>query len=142
MTVLRRAWIPLVVVAIVAVSAFTVARVRTFFGAPDPTFVSNQPAEEAEPFNPKVVTYEVSGPLGSVVDINYVDLDSAPQQALGVSLPWSLTLQTTAPSAMPKIVAQGDADTLTCRIIVDDEVKDEKTATGVSAQTFCLVKSA
>jgi hypothetical protein len=57
-------------------------------------------------------------------------------------LPWSLTLQTTAPSAAPNIVAQGDGGSITCRITVDDEVKDERTSDGLNAQTFCYVKSA
>ena len=43
---------------------------------------------------------------------------------------------------MPNIVAQGDGDTISCRITVDDVVKDENSTTGVNAQTFCLVKIA
>ncbi|MCV7363157.1 MmpS family protein, partial [Mycolicibacterium neworleansense] len=31
---------------------------------------------------------------------------------------------------------------ISCRITVDDELKDERTSNGVNAQTFCLVKSA
>jgi len=50
-------------------------------------------------------------------------------------------LSTTAPAAAANIVAQGDSDTIGCRITVDGVVKDEKTSTGVNAQTFCLVKS-
>jgi hypothetical protein len=51
-------------------------------------------------------------------------------------------LTTTAPASSPNIIAQGDGDSITCRITVDDVVKDERTTTGLSAQTFCLVKSA
>jgi hypothetical protein len=53
-------------------------------------------------------------------------------------------LTTTAPAAAAaaNIIAQGDTDTIGCRIIVNDELKDEKISTGVNAQTFCLVKSA
>jgi Mycobacterium membrane protein len=39
-------------------------------------------------------------------------------------------------------VAQGDSDNIGCRIVVNDEVKDETSSDGVNAQTFCLVKSA
>lgn len=140
-SLLRRGWIPLVIVIVVLIAGFTVARVRTFFGAPDPSFMSNAPAEEAEPFEPKVVKYEIFG-NGTYADINYLDLDAEPQRVDGASLPWSLTLETTAPTAFPNIVAQGDSSSISCRITVDDEVKDEKTSTGVNAQTFCLVKSA
>ena len=74
--------------------------------------------------------------------INYLDLDAQPQIATDVTLPWSITLTTTAPAASANIVAQGDSDTIGCRITVDDVVKDEKTSDGLNAQTFCLVKSA
>jgi len=71
-----------------------------------------------------------------------MDLDAKPQRTDRVALPWSLTLSTTAPSAAPNILAQGDGGSITCRITVDDEVKDERTATGVNALTYCFVKSA
>ena len=38
-------------------------------------------------------------------------------------------------------MAQGDGDSITCRITVDGVVKDERTTSGLNAQTFCLVKS-
>ena len=85
--------------------------------------------------------YEILG-TGSYADINYLDLDAKPQRIDGAWLPWSLTLQTTAPSAAPNIVAQGDGSSITCRITVDDEIKDERTSNGLNAQTFCFVKSA
>ena len=58
------------------------------------------------------------------------------------ALPWSITLDTNAPSAAPNIVAQGDGGSITCRIIVDDVVKDERTVTGVNPLTYCFLKSA
>ena len=61
---------------------------------------------------------------------------------MNASLPWELTLTTTAPAASPNIVAQSDGDSITCRITVDGVIKDERTTDGVNAQTFCLVKSA
>ena len=142
MSVLKRAWMPLLIVIVVAIAGFTVMRVRTFFGAHDTTGVSTAVADDTKPFNPKVVKYEVFGEPGAYADINYLDLDALPQRVNDATLPWSLTLSTTAPSAFPNIVAQGDGDTITCRITVDDKVKDEKTSSGVHAMTFCLVKSA
>jgi MmpS family membrane protein len=142
MRVLKRVWLPLVIVFVVAVAGFTVMRIRTFFGAHDTTGISVAVADDAKPFDPKVVKYEVYGEPGAYADINYLDLDTQPQRVDGAALPWSITLSTTAPSAFPNIVAQGDGDSITCRITVDDELKDERTSTGVHAQTFCLVKSA
>lgn len=139
---LRRAWIPLVIVIVVIIAGFTVSRIRTFFGAGDAYSSPSAPADDTKPFDPKVVKYEIFGEPGATADVNYLDLDAQPQRVDGVTLPWSLTLQSTAPSVFPNIVAQGNGSTITCRITVDDEVKDERTNTGVNAQTFCLVKSA
>jgi hypothetical protein len=137
----KRAWIPLVIVVVVAIAGFTVDRIRGFFGAEGIIVTPRVFAEDPEPFDPKVVKYEIFGD-GSFANINYLDLDAKPQRLDGAALPWSLTLQTTAPSAAPNIVAQGDSSSITCRITVDDEVKDERTATGVDALTYCFVRSA
>ena len=73
-------------------------------------------ADDTKPFNPKTVVYEIYGPPGTVATINYLDLDAQPQIARDVTLPWSLTLTTTAPAASANIVAQGDSDTIGCRV--------------------------
>jgi hypothetical protein len=140
-SIAKRIWIPLLIVIVVAIAGFTVARIRTFFGAEGIITTPKVFADDPEPFDPKVVKYEIFG-TGTYANINYLDLDAKPQRLDGASIPWSLTLQTTAPSAAPNIVAQGDGSSVTCRITVDDEVKDERTATGVNALTYCFVKSA
>ena len=138
--VVKRAWIPLLIVVVVVVAGFTVQRIRGFFGSDGIIVTPKNFADDPEPFDPKVVRYEIFG-SGTYADINYLDLDSKPQRVDGAALPWMLTLSTTAPSVFPNIVAQGDGTTIGCRITVDDEVKDENFSTGVHAQTFCLVKS-
>ena len=138
--VVKRAWIPLLIVVVVVVAGFTVQRIRGFFGSDGVIVTPRNFADDPEPFDPKVVTYEIFG-SGTYADINYLDLDSKPQRVDGAALQWMLTLSTTAPSVFPNIVAQGDGTTIGCRITVDDEVKDENFSTGVHAQTFCLVKS-
>jgi hypothetical protein len=141
MRFLRRAWIPLVILVVLAIAAFAVDRLHGVFGKTELTREGSGLANDPKPFNPKVVTYEIFGPPGTVATINYLDLDAAPQIARDVTLPWSLTLTTTAPAAGATIVAQGNSDTIGCRITIDDALKDERTSTGVNAQTFCLVKS-
>jgi hypothetical protein len=139
---LRRGWIPLVIVLVVALAAFGVLRLHGVFGKVELTRPGSGLANDTKPFNPKQVTYQIFGPEGAVATINYLDLDAQPQIARDVTLPWSLTLTTTAPAASANIVAQGDTDNIGCRILVNDVLKDEKTSSGVNAQTFCLVKSA
>jgi len=138
----RRAWIPLVIVVVVAIAGFCVYRLHGIFGKTELTRAGSGLANDTKPFNPKQVRYEIFGPAGAVATINYLDLDAQPQIVRDATLPWSLTLTTTAPAASANIVAQGDTDTIGCRIYVNGELKDEKTSDGVNAQTFCLVKSA
>jgi hypothetical protein len=142
MRLLRKVWLPLVIIIVVAIAAFGVYRLHGVFGKTETTRQGSGLANDTKPFNPKTVVYEIYGPPGTVATINYLDLDATPQIARDVTLPWSLTLTTTAPAASANIVAQGDSDTIGCRITVNGELKDEKTSTGVNAQTFCLVKSA
>lgn len=138
----RRAWIPLVIIVVVAIAGFSVYRLHGVFGKTELTRAGSGLANDTKPFNPKQVTYEIYGPPGAVATINYLDLDAKPQIVRDTDLPWSLTLTTTAPAASANIVAQGDTDTIGCRILVDGVLKDEKSSEGVNAQTFCLVKSA
>jgi hypothetical protein len=142
MKMLRKAWLPLVIAVVVVVGAFAVFRLHGMFGQAELTRPGSGLANDPAPFNPKKVTYEIFGPPGTVATINYLNLDAEPQIARNVMLPWTLTLTTTAPAASANIVAQGDSDTIGCRVFVDGVLKDEKTSSGVNAQTFCLVKSA
>jgi hypothetical protein len=142
MQLLKRAWLPLVIVVVVAVAAFAVDRVRGVFASDPPLVTPVEFANDPEPFDPKVVTYEIFGPEGAAVDVNYVDLEGEPQRVDGAVLPWSITLQTMEPSAAANIVAQGKTSFLGCRVLVDGELKDERSTTGTNVQTFCIVKSA
>jgi hypothetical protein len=139
-TAVKRVWLPVLVVFAVALGALAVANLRSVFGS-DKAIVTPIDADTAENFNPKIVTYEIFG-TGSYATVNYADLDGKPQKTGEVSLPWSLTLETTLPSVMPNIMAQGDGQSISCRVTVDDEVKDERTAQGMNAATYCLVKAA
>ncbi|ART74265.1 hypothetical protein BTO20_37115 (plasmid) [Mycobacterium dioxanotrophicus] len=135
-----RIWIPILVIGVIAAGALAVQNARSVFGS-HPVIVTPKGAESAEGLNSKVVTYEVFG-SGATATINYLNLDGKPQRAGDVRVPWSLTLTTTSPSVSPNMLAQSDGHSISCRITVDDVVKDERTATGMNAETFCLVKFA
>ena len=139
----RRYWLPLLALLMVVIGGFVISRMHGIFGSD--TQITREGSginNDAKPFNPKQVTYEVFGPTGAVATINYLDLSANPQSVKGAPLPWSLTLTTTAPATSPILLAQGNAGSIGCRITVDGNVKDEKSATGVDAFTFCQVKSA
>jgi hypothetical protein len=139
-SVLKRAWLPALVVVAMVIGAVSVTYLRSVFGS-DGAVVTPVGSDTAEKFNPKVVTYEVFG-SGATAVINYTDLKGLPQRTGEVSLPWSLKLETTVPSVMPNILAQGNGESIGCRVVVDDVVKDERTAQGVNPATYCLVKAA
>lgn len=141
MKALRRAWLPLLIVVVVVLGTVTVLRLRTLFGGDSSHLISTK-VDDTKPYNPKVVTYEVFGEPGATADISYLDLDSRPQRVDAATLPWSLTLSTTLSAVSPNLYAQGKGSSLGCRISIDNELKDERTATGASALTFCLVKAA
>ena len=138
--IVRNAWLPLLIVAVVVIGGFAVVRVKSFFAAENATMVSPR-QEDSKPFKPKVVKYEIFG-SASHANVNYLDLSADPKRIDDAPLPWTLVLSTTAPSVFPNLSAQSDGDRLGCRITIDDEVKDEKITDGVHALTFCLVKSA
>jgi hypothetical protein len=140
---LQRQWLPLLVLLMVVIGGFVISRMHGIFGSD--TQITREGSginNDAKPFKPKQVTYEVFGPAGAVATINYLDLSANPQSVKGAPLPWLLTLTTTAPATSPILLAQGNAESIGCRITVDGKVKDEKSATGVDAFTFCQVKSA
>lgn len=139
-TLLRRTWLPMLIVVAVAVGGAAITQFRSVFGS-NPVVVTPKSSDSAADFNPKRVTYEVYG-SGSTAVINYLDLDGKPQRVESAALPWTLQLTTTDPSTSANLLAQGGGETISCRITVDDEIKDERTSTGVNAATFCLVKSA
>jgi hypothetical protein len=140
MTLVRRTWLPLLIVAALAAGGVAITQLRSVFGS-NPVVVTPKSSDSAADFNPKVVTYEVFG-TGSTAVVNYLDLAGKPQRVASAALPWTLRLTTTDPSASPNLLAQGDGTSIGCRITVDDVIKDERTATGVNAATYCLVKSA
>jgi hypothetical protein len=140
--VLRRLWVPLVIFAVVVAGGFTVSRLHGIFGSEKQLSYSDTKVDNAKPFNPKHLRYEVFGSPGTVADISYFDVNGEPQHLKGAHLPWSLEFAVTSATAIGNVMAQGDSDSIGCRIFVDDVVKAEKTTNETSAFTFCLLKAA
>ncbi len=139
--VLRRAWIPLLLIVVLAVSALVVSRLHKIFGSQDLNANAGKGIEIVQ-FNPKVVVYEISGPTGATANINFWDADANTHQVDNASLPWTATISTTLPSVSANIMAQSDGNRISCKITVDGVVRDQQNSDGHNAQTFCLVKSA
>jgi hypothetical protein len=138
--VLRRLWIPLVILLVIAGGGFTVTRLHSVFGSENRPLYADTKINDTKPFNPKHMTYEVFGPPGTVANISYFDAKADPRRVNGARLPWSVEFASTEATAVGSVVAQGDSDSIGCRILVDGEVKAEKISNEVSAFTSCLLK--
>lgn len=139
---LARVWIPLVMVVVIVVGGFAVMRIRGVFGSHKLETYAGSMSDTDTNSDPKHLRYEIVGDPGATADINYIDEEGEPHQLVAVALPWSHTVITNAPSMTGNIVAQGNGDTLRCRILADDELKDERTSHETNAYVYCFVKSA
>src|SRR3954451_14251268 len=132
---------PLVAVVVIAAAGFAVYRLNGIFASHDVTSTPSGGADEIVPFNPKHVVLEVFGPPGTVATITYLDVNAQPQRADAVTLPWAYDTTTTQPAVFVNVQAQGNSDSIGCRIKIDDVVKDEKSVNTLNAYTYCLDKS-
>lgn len=131
----------LVAVLVIAVAGFAVYRLHGIFASHDVTSTPSGSDNNIVPFNPKHVVIEVFGPPGTVATITYLDVNAQPQRADDVTLPWAYDTTTTQPAVFVNVTAQGDSDSIGCRIKIDDAVKDERTVNTLNALTYCLDKS-
>lgn len=138
---LSRQWMILTAVAVLAVAGFAVYRLHAVFASQDVTSTPSGSDSDIVPFNPKHVVLEVFGPPGTVATITYLDVNAQPQRADAVPLPWAYDTTTTQPAVFVNVAAQGDGDSIGCRIRIDDVVKDERSVNTLNAYTYCLDKS-
>lgn len=137
---LKRLWIPLVLIVVLTISGLVVSRLHKKFASQDLNAGAGAGIEIVQ-FNPKVLVYDVYGAPGTTAQISYFDPE-ANVHLITASLPWSITLSTTLPAVSASLMAQAEGDQIGCRVTVNGVVREEQTADGVNAQTYCLVKSA
>lgn len=133
-------WIPAILVVVLAVSGLVVWRLHGAFASKDLNANAGAGIEIVQ-FNPKVVVYEVYGEPGDTAQIGYFDPDANIHEVTA-PLPWSVTLSTTLPTVSASLMARADGDRIGCRVTVNGTVREEQSADGINAQTYCLVKSA
>ena len=138
MGLLKKVWIPLLLVAVLAVSGLVVSRLHTKFGSENLNAHAGAGIEIVQ-FNPKIMTYGVTG--AGTAQISYFDPD-ANVHLVSVPLPWSITLSTTLPTVSGSLMAQTTGDRIGCTVTVNGIVREQRSADGINAQTYCLVKAA
>ena len=142
--IVKRAWMPLLLVVVIALGAYAVVRIRDTFGANAGVASGEGNADNTKPFNPKHITYEITGGPGGSVDVDYLDENGQPHRVDAAPMPWSYTIVTTLPSMSANVVAQGSStavDALRCRVIVDGQVRDDRHSDDYQPFIYCLVKS-
>lgn len=137
---LGKIWIALVFIVVLATSGLVVSRLHKVFASQDLNANAGAGIEIVQ-FNPKVVVYDVWGPPGANAQIGYFDPDAKVHQVIAI-LPWTVTLSTTLPTVSASLMAQADGDQIGCRVTVNGIVREQQSADGIRAQTYCLVKSA
>jgi hypothetical protein len=140
--IFSKLWLPVVILVVAVVVVYGVNTVRRLSEA-----ISNPPVTRSIPatvvqINPKNVTYEVFGNLGSGGKVTYANLNSEPIEVTLGSLPWSHSETTMASSATLSLVAQVDGSSVGCRIKVNGEVRDEHAVAHDGAAVACTVTAA
>jgi Mycobacterium membrane protein len=132
-------------IVVITLGAYAVVRIRDTFGANGGVAGGEGNADNTKPFNPKHITYEVTGVgPGGHVDVDYLDENGQPHRVDAAPLPWSFTVVTTLPSMSANIVAQASSaavDAMRCRVIVDGQVRDDRRSDDYQPFIYCLVKS-
>ena len=142
--IVKRAWIPLLLVVVISLGAYAVVRIRDTFGANAAVASGEGNADNTKPFNPKHITYEITGASGRRVDVDYLDENGQPHRVDAALMPWSYTIVTTLPSMSANVVAKAErtaVDALRCRVIVDGHVRDDRRSDDYQPFIYCLVKS-
>ena len=77
--VLTKAWMPLLLVVVVALGAYAVLRIRGDIGGHELTAGAASGGGFTDPFNPKNITYEISSSSsGGPVSVDYLDENGQP----------------------------------------------------------------
>jgi hypothetical protein len=137
---LQRWWPALVTVVALFLGSVCMWKVHQF-SEPKPVLTVNGP-QAPEEFNPKRLTYEVSGAVGSGGMLVYVDIDGHPHKVDIKTLPWSHTETTVLTVVSGSISVHVHGGQAVCRLLVDGVVRDQQSSSHNDADVQCRVKSA
>lgn len=140
---LTKVWMPLLLLVVISLGAYTVVRIRDTFGTYGTVGSGEGSGDNTKPFHPKHITYEITGAPTGTVNANYLDENGQPHLVDTAALPWSYTIVTTLPSMSANIVAQASTEVhaLRCRVLVDGQVRDDRKTDDYQPFIYCLVKS-
>jgi Mycobacterium membrane protein len=93
--IVKRVRMPLLLVVVIAGGTYAVVRIRDMFGVSAAVASGDGNADNTKPFNPKHITYEITGPAGGSVDVDCLDENGQPHRVDAAPMPWSYTIVTT-----------------------------------------------
>ncbi|MFD6157476.1 MmpS family transport accessory protein [Nocardia sp. NPDC060256] len=134
---MKSAWVYGVVFLVLGVTTIFIARLR-LSEIPDLAIGhSSAPPVLGRP-SEKVVDYEIDGPSGMPVRLSYLD-GQGNVKDVSTDLPWRTSLRTHRLTLSTGVVAQSEADRVSCRIVVDGKARDSQVSSGRSAAVNCAV---
>ncbi|KZM76048.1 hypothetical protein IU500_19490 [Nocardia terpenica] len=134
---MRRAWVYVVVVVTLGAAGGFIAHLR-LSEIPDLAIGhSNPPPSLGRPVD-KVIDYQVDGPANASASLSFLDQNGA-VQTVQATLPWRTSLHTHKLTLSTGLIAQSTADRVSCRIVINGEVRDTQSSDEPSAAVNCKV---
>ncbi|QIS10453.1 MmpS family transport accessory protein [Nocardia arthritidis] len=134
---MKSVWVYGVVIAVLGLTAVFIADLR-LSRIPDLAIgYSNPPPSFGRP-REKVVDYEVDGPVGASATLSYIDANGEVQD-VAAALPWRISLRTNRLTMPTGLVAQSDAQQVSCRIVINGQARDSRASNAPSAAVNCNV---
>lgn len=130
---MRSAWVYLVVAATLGTTGAFIAHLR-LSDIPDPAVGHSLRPPAVGRLKEKIVEYRVDGPAGTAIFASYLDVDGTVHQ-VSATLPWQATLRTQHITVPTGVMAQSENEPLSCRVVVDGQVRDEQSS--VSSAVAC-----
>ena len=137
----RHGWIYLLVLALWC-GATGYVLTRQHVALPETGLKPQRPPHAALTLSPppKSISYEVTSSTPNPITITYLDEQGQTQRFTG-SAPWRAQITSRDIASAAGVTALSDGGTLTCRIVVDGSVADEKTQTGSTPSVICILNA-
>ncbi|GAA5071377.1 MmpS family transport accessory protein [Nocardia iowensis] len=134
---MKSAWVYGVVVLVLGVTALFIARLR-LSEIPDLAIGHSTPPPVLGRPSGQVIDYEIDGPSGTSVRLSYLD-EQGQVRDVSTGLPWRTSVRTDRLTLPTGVVAQSDADHVSCRIVINGEPRDVQVSDGPFAAVNCKV---
>ncbi|WP_433662243.1 MmpS family transport accessory protein [Nocardia sp. CA-128927] len=134
---MKSAWVYGVVLLVLGVTAIFIAGLR-LREIPDLAIGHSTKPPTLGRTGEKVIDYEIDGPAGTPVRLSYLD-EQGNVKDVSADLPWRTSLRTHKLTLPTGVVAQSDADQVSCRIVVDGQSRDAQVSKGRFASVNCTV---